>query len=217
MYNLISAYSNELYIGEDRSGKTLSMTTDTFNDIKDLKIQPKIFCNYHLNRKYFQNWSLIKKQDLVEFEKYKLEFQNCIFLIDEIHQWLNNRNFMKAEQKCITYFIGQMGKRGNVLRGTTHDFDIVDLRLRMYCRKLIYTFKGLNINNKFEQLLNYNKKLTKEENDILYVKKLIYIKKLIQTSFLPEFHYIKLSDDYIKASDFFDLYDTRELIATSET
>lgn len=215
MFNEIDAHSVELYIGEVRSGKTLCMTADTYLDLKKLGKDIKIFCNYKLDSKYFNNVEKITKDDLIEFHNYKVEFRKCIFLIDELQQWLDNREFMKKGNKAISYFFGQMGKRGNVLRGTVHDYSLIDIRGRLYTQKLSYVFKGLiDDNGKWKQLLNVNRALTDEENESLYIQKVTYIKKLVKTNFLPEFKYIKMKPIFIKADEFFDMYDTEELITT---
>jgi len=213
MYNELNALSIELYLGEVRSGKTLSMVADTYNDILKNNLKDiLIFANFHLNPKYFSNTQLIKKEDLIEYHKNQLEFKRCIFLIDELQTWLDNREFMKRGNKAIGYFMGQMGKRGNVLRGTAHDYSTIDIRGRLYAQKLTYVFKGLMVNGVWKQMLNVNRNLSEEENERMYVQKVTYIKKLIKTSFLPEFRYVKLPPEYIHGVEFYDMYDTEELI-----
>lgn len=215
MYNEIDAHSIELYIGEVRSGKTLCMTADTYLDLQKVDRDIKVFSNYTLNPKFFKNTELITKNDLIEYHNHKVEFKKCIFLIDELQQWLDNREFMKKGNKAISYFFGQMGKRGNVLRGTVHDYSLIDIRGRLYTQNLSYVFKGLiDDKGKWKQLLNVNRELSDEENETLYIQKVTYIKKLVKTSFLPEFKYVKMQPKFIKAKDFFHMYDTEELIVT---
>jgi hypothetical protein len=106
-----------------------------------------------------------------------------------------------------------MGKRGNVLRGTVHDYSMIDFKARIYTGKLNFVFKGL-VNEKgiWKPILNNNRELSPDENSRLFIQKEEVIKKQIKTNFLPEFRYLKSKPKYIKASDYFDMYDTEELI-----
>lgn len=212
MYNQINAYSVELYIGEKRSGKTLSMTADTYNDIKVYNVPDiKIYTNYWLNPKYFKNVEPITLQALEKYHKHKVEFRNSIFLIDEFQKWFDSRNHATDNNKQIGYFMGQMGKRGNVLRGTVHDMGLIDLRGRLYAELEIYVFKGtVNEKGRWEQLENYNIKV---DYNILYIQLNERVKKLVKTrNILPEFRHKAYEPRYIKAKDFFDMYKTEELM-----
>ena len=241
MYNDFSAYAVELYCGEMRSGKTLSIVADTLEDLKKTRNKKVgIFANFHVKPEFFKicgvdkkYYNIIKKIDLALYYEKKAEFTHCIFLIDEFQTWLDSRNFMKGvevptdkldkdgEQKtkkinynqCVSYFLGQMGKRGNVLRGSVHDINTIDVRGRLYTQKETYCFKGL-IDNRgiWKQMLNVNRICSEDENERMYIQKITYIKKLVKTSFLPMFKYVQLPTEYIKAKDYFALYDTMELI-----
>lgn len=235
MYNDFSAYAVELYCGEMRSGKTLSIVADTLEDLKKTTNKKiAIFSNFHLTDLFFKtagikkdNFFIIKKIDLAMYYEKKAEFTHCLFLIDEFQTWLDSRNFMKGVEipvengktkkvnynQCVSYFLGQMGKRGNVLRGSVHDINTIDVRGRLYTQKETYCFKGLiNQNGIWKQMLNVNRVCSADENDRMYIQKITYIKKLVKTSFLPVFKYVQLPTEYIKASDYFPMYDTMELI-----
>lgn len=214
MFNEIDAYAIELYIGEMRSGKTLSMVYDTYNDMQKFKSRGmKVYANFHLDKKYFPTAEIITKEGLMHMFEEKEEFQNSIFLIDELQLWLDNREFMKKGNKAISYLFGQCGKRGNVLRGTVHDYMMIDLRGRLYAGRLNYVLKGLlNPAGKWQQMKNYNARCTDEENARMYIQRTRVIKKLVKTNFLPEFVYIKSKPDYVPALRVFSMYDTRELI-----
>lgn len=205
------SFAIEIFIGEKRSGKTLSMVAKTYEDIKNVK-DIKIYSNLKLNRKYFPNYISIKKDDISRFYKEKRTFKKAIFLIDEMHIFFNALDFNKGENnKSMGYFCGQIGKRKNIIRGTTHFLRLVDYRIRLYLERKIACYKGLvNEKGEFEQLINYNEELTKEQNKKLYIRNEPLIHKLInvQLGMID----IKENDFFVKAQDYFGLYDTEEYI-----
>lgn len=206
MKEVKSPYSIELYIGEKRSGKTLSMVSETYEETKGTDI--KIYSNIWLNPEYFPNAIQISKEDLERFYENKEEFFNAYFLIDEIHIFMDSRKFGKKGNQKIGYFLGQMGKRGNVFRGTTHFPHLVDFRLRCYCEKWKYIRKGLVDSSKWKAILNNNKFLNDDENKRLYIQIKSVIRKLVDF----EFFYIQEEGKYIKADNYFNYYDTEELL-----
>lgn len=224
MYNLLGSYSVEYYIGEKRSGKTFSMTYDTFNNIHSLAEKDRkkitIYSNYKLNEKFFPGVKLnrIEKEDLEGYYKDKSQFSNCIFLIDEMHAWVDSRSFMRNFNKHFSYFMGQMAKRGNILRATTHSIDFIDLRARFYAEKLTYVYKGFFYRNKFKMILNYNEQISEKEEKHLVIKREDYVRKLVQSNrgyfgSLPEYVQIRISKDYITdIYKYFGMYNTDELI-----
>lgn len=199
-------YSIELYIGEKRSGKTLSMVAETYEETKGTDI--KVYSNIKLNKKYFPNFIFITKDDLIKFYENKEEFSNCYFLIDEIHILMDSRKFGQKGNQKIGYFLGQMGKRGNIFRGTTHFPHLVDFRLRSYCEKWKYMRKGLVLDDKWKAIINNNKKIKPNDNKYLYIQVKSVIRKLVDF----EFYYIQEEPKYIKGEDYFIMYDTQELI-----
>lgn len=222
MYNLIDAWAFEMFYGEKGSGKTLGMTALTHNDLKRTQAKIHLYSNYDLKPDFFKGLAITKKNnfhkllkaDLEFMFKEKLIFKNSIFLIDEFHTWLDSRNFAKGYNKHFFYFVGQLRKRGNVLRGTTHDKSLIDIRGRLYQEIEIYCYKGLiNTDNEWELELNYNKKYSDEELDRCFIKMDYILKKLVHTkSLLPEFAYFNILTKYIKVSDFISMYDTEEFI-----
>lgn len=212
MNNPLGSYSIELYIGEKRSGKTLSMVAETYEDLKKLSGNLKIYANLHLNRKYFPDYKYVTIDEIENFFDKEEKFSHAVFLLDEIHIMLDSRKFMNKGNQKIGYFLGQMGKRGNVLRGTTHFPELIDFRLRAYCERWVYIKKGLLIRNNFITIKNYNRVLSEKENNILYIKNDSQIRKLEGYSFI----YHQEKPLYIKANDHFDMYDTEELIKPKE-
>jgi hypothetical protein len=199
-------YSIELYLGEKRSGKTLGMIAETYQLVKQKP--KKIYANFSLNKNIFPDFTLINKKDLENFYKNSVEFSDCIFLIDEIHILMDSRTFGSKGNQHISYFLGQMGKRSNIFRGTTHFPHMIDFRLRAYCEKWNYCRKGFYINNNFSYIMNNNILLTDEENENLYIQIKPVVRKLVDY----DFYNVQLNKIYIKAKDFFNMYDTKELI-----
>lgn len=199
-------YAIELYIGEKRSGKTLSMVAETYEEIQTNKM--RVFSNLKLNEKMFPDHTIIKREDLENFYKNKEEFTNAYFLIDETHIFLDSRKFMREGSQKIGYFLGQMGKRKNVFRGTSHFPHLLDFRLRSYCEKWKYIRKGLVINGIFKPIINNNKILSPIENDRLYIQIKPVVRKLLDF----DFYYIQEKIKYLKAQPYFKAYDTEELI-----
>lgn len=206
-------YSIQLFLGEKRSGKTLCMVATTYNEIKGLSNKPIVYANFQLNKKYFPTYKPLTKKDLISSHKNKEEYKNCIILCDEVHIWLDSRKFMgKDGNSVIGYFLGQMGKRKNVFKGTTHYPRLCDFRLRMYCERWIYIRKGLIVKDKglavWKPILNNNRILNDDENERLYIKNQAVIRKLVG------FDFIEVDDEtfLIKGRDYFKMYDTEEFI-----
>ena len=141
MNNPYNQEAIQIYVGEKRSGKSLSMVADTYDLTKNLKIKPIIYSNMHLDIKYFPTFKLITLQELEGFYKNKEDFKKCIFLIDEGHTFLDARKFMKKGNMQIGYLVGQMGKRGNIMLINTHFPRFLDIRIRLYCEKWVYVSK----------------------------------------------------------------------------
>lgn len=202
-------YSIEIWLGEIRSGKTLGMVAETYEDIqKDPTL--KIYSNIWLNKEYFPHYEHISVSDLERYWESKEEFQNCIFLLDELHQFLDSRSFMHKGQKAITHLLGQLGKRQVTLRGTTHFLDMLDLRLRQYCERKIFITKGLLFNmRQWKPILNVNRILSDDENNMLCIKAESTIRKLINFQFMEIIDRV----DFILAKKYFNMYDTHELVA----
>ena len=209
MNNPYNQEAIQIYVGEKRSGKSLSMVADTYDLTKNLKIKPIIYSNMHLDIKYFPTFKLITLQELEGFYKNKEDFKKCIFLIDEGHTFLDARKFMKKGNMQIGYLVGQMGKRGNIMLINTHFPRFLDIRIRLYCEKWIYVSKLIrNSTGQLTVLKNYNEELTKEQNNNLYIFCEPVIRKLIGFDFINT----PLPSYILKANKYFHLYDTEEMI-----
>jgi hypothetical protein len=194
----------ELYLGEKRSGKTLSMIADTYEDTNGTDIQ--IFTNLWLNPVYFKNVTMINKQDIIKYYQDRTVLRNSIFLLDELHLICDARTFMNKENISFAYFIGQIGKRKNILRGTTHFPNLIDWRIREYAEKYIKVDKGFSINGQYRELKNFNKTLTKEEDEKLLIRNIVFLNKM--TGFHTELEYDKTL--FLEAHLHYDKYNTEE-------
>lgn len=205
--NEFANYSIEIYLGEVRSGKTLTMVAETYEQTKDTKT--KIYSNIHLNKKFFPYYQYISQKDLINYHTNKVKFKNVIFLIDELHIFADARRFMQGGNQAIGYFVGQMGKRGNTLRGTTHFSDLIDYRIRLYCERWVYIEKGLLSHNQWKPILNNNRILSDEENDRLCIKTTSIVRKMLNYKFFS----VPIGKKYVMAKPYFNLYDTEEVVA----
>lgn len=200
------SFAIELYFGEKRSGKTLSMIAKTYNDIKKFSFIPMIYTNINLNPKYFKNFKKITKEDIINFHRNGEILKYSLFLLDEMHIVCDSREFMSKNNKALAYFIGQIGKRKNILRGNTHFPNLLDYRIRQYAEKIIHIEKGFNIDGEFRKLKNYNKELSPEENKKLLIRNLCFVNKM--NGFNNELEYEE--EFFIQAHKYYDLYNTEE-------
>lgn len=200
------SYAIELYLGEKRSGKTLSMVAKTYLDIKKFSFVPMIYTNLKLNTEYFKNTHIINKDEILNFHRNGTILKYSLFLFDEIHTICDSRDFMKKENLAMSYFLGQIGKRKNILRGNTHFPNLVDRRVRQYTEKIINVEKGFNIDGDFCKLKNYNKILTPEEDKALLIRNLSFINKIDGFGNKITFD----SEKFIEAHKYYHLYDTEE-------
>lgn len=208
-----SNYSIEIYIGEVRSGKTLTMVAETYEQLKGHP-EVKLYSNIWLNPEHFHDPVHITREDIINFYKRKEEFQNSIFLIDELHIFADARKFGRNDNMSIGYWAGQMGKRGNTLRGTTHFMNLVDLRLRLYCERKIFITKGMMVGNrKWMPILNNNRVLSERENELLCIKAESIVRKMINY----DFYHVRDVVNYVMARKYFPMYDTRELVLNRDT
>jgi hypothetical protein len=200
-------YSIEIYIGEVRSGKTLTMVAETYEQLRQFP-DVKVFSNIHLKKEFFPTYEYITREDIINYYKRKIEFQNAIFLIDELHIFADARKFGRKENMSIGYWVGQMGKRGNTLRGTTHFMNLVDIRIRLYCERKVFITKGLIVGRRWMPILNNNRILTDRENEFLCIKAEAIVRKMINY----DFYHVRDSINYIMAKRYFPMYDTHELV-----
>lgn len=209
MNNPYNEESTQVYVGEKRSGKTLGMVADTYELIKNLKKPPIVYANFKLEKKYFPTFVLITLKELEKFYTSKNKFRKCIFLIDEGHTFLDSRRFAREGNIKIGYLVGQMGKRGNIMKINTHFPRFLDIRIRMYCEKWVYISKLIYSKEKgFRMIKNYNRELSPEENKRLYIYCEPVIRKLIGMDFKDSL----LRPYLIPAWKYFAMYDTEEMI-----
>ena len=131
-----------LYVGDVRSGKTISIQDEGYKFQKEDYI---VYSNFNLT---YPHIPLTRKM-ILEWEKKDLNLPpKTIFLIDEIHSWFDARNSMNSNNKVFSYFISQLGhftsdkQRGLTILATTQRFSFMDVRGRrltyqvIECRKL---------------------------------------------------------------------------------
>lgn len=205
-YQFTTAF--DLYIGEKRSGKDLSMVHDVF-ELVQLFPKITIYSNFWLNPKYFKNVIYIDSKMFESMYLKKTEFFNSIFLISELHIFFDSRKFTSRSNLLFSYFVGQLGKRKNALKGNTHFYEMIDKRLRDYTERKIFCYKGLiDKNNLWSQLNDYNSELSDQQNEKLFIKRLPIIRKLFGINFfeIPE------NENFVYAKKMFDKYNRDEII-----
>jgi len=189
-----------IFLGEQSAGKTLSMTYYAY--IYYLNGY-KIFCNYNLA---FPHEKLSKKI-IIEYLKNKTQLNKSVFLIDEIYLFLDSRSFGSKTNKLITYFLLQTSKRDVHLFGTAQYFNTVEKRFRencnfkVYCSRVIYSLE-------LKKYLDISTKNRIIDDKFLYIRMTFIIKRSIMG--MLDFDDVK--NKYLKASNIFKLYDTRELL-----
>jgi hypothetical protein len=94
-----------IFLGEQNSGKTLSMTYYAY---RYYKRGYEIFANYGLS---FPHTKLTKEL-ISDYTKGLRQFEKAVFLIDEIYLFLDSRNFARGINKILGYFLLQTSKRG---------------------------------------------------------------------------------------------------------
>lgn len=189
-----------IYLGEQNSGKTLSMTYYAYKYFKE---GYDVFCNYNLSFPHKK----ITKQTLTDYTKGQVQFNKTVFCIDEIYLIFDSRNFGRAFSKLFSYFVLQTSKRGCHLFGTAQFFNTVDKRFRentnflCYCQRQVKTKTGqyLPVANKLRFL---------KKNQELYIKNNFIIKGSLE----GVFNHNQSKAYYLRAKPIFDLYDTTELL-----
>lgn len=194
-----------IFLGNQNSGKTLSMTYFAEDYFKK---GYKIYTNYSVN---FPHEKLTKKF-LLDVVKNKVQFNKAVFCIDEIYLIFDSRGFMK--NRHITYFVLQTSKRDVHLFGTAQFFNTIELRLRdntnfrVFCERV---YKIENDNNiTYLPIKNYDRFL--QDSDNLYIK-LNFINKTLIHGVIEDFD---MTTAYLKAKPIFNLYDTTELLGLED-
>lgn len=194
-----------VFLGEQNSGKTLSMV---YNAYKYWLNGYDIYSNLKLEFPYTK----LTKETLKEYTEGQKQFNKSVFIIDEGYLFFDSRSFGSKTVKIFTYFLLQTSKRGVNLFITAQYFNTLEKRLRentffqCFCNRVLFNKKT----ESFNEVMDNERFLTKEENKNLYIKQSYLLKRNID-GIIPSY-YGKIF--YLKTSDkIFNLYDTRELLA----
>lgn len=191
-----------IYLGEQNSGKTLSMTYEAYRYYKN---GYKIYCNYHLSFPHEK----ITKKIIIDYLKNKTQLNKSIFLIDEIYLFLDSRSFGTKTNKLLTYFLLQTSKRNVHLLGTAQYFNTVEKRFRENCNLKIYCSRTTKKDGNYVDVHSSKRKIPGKD---LYIRMTCVIKRSLLG--LVDFDDIKTR--YLKAEPIFSLYDTTELLDIGE-
>jgi len=142
----------------------------------------EIYSNIKLNNKYFKKWNWIDNKMIINWVKGDKQFKKAFFILDEVHIYLDSRMGMSKRNVIISYFVLQTRKRNVRIGYTTQFFDQVDKRLRQPTEVLISCQNYMIANGMFQK----NRVYQKETGKSFY--------------------------DTFKGSDYFDYYDTNEII-----
>lgn len=155
---------------------------------KTLSLIRYAYMYYKMGFKIYSNLKLkfdythIGLQDLINFVNNNTYLDKSIVIIDEAHVFLDSRNSQK--NRILTYFIVLTRKLGCNMLYTTQRYHQIDKRLRDNTDIVIMCS-------------------TKSFNGEKYTHNLI--------TFLGEFG-LQTKNDYFKSSQYYNLYDTRELV-----
>lgn len=89
-----------------------------------------IHTNIKLNSDYFKTWHWLTGKQLIDYVKGEKQFKKAFFLLDEVHVYMDSRSGMSNKNKIISYFVLQTRKRNVKLGYTTQFYHQVDKRLR---------------------------------------------------------------------------------------
>lgn len=142
----------------------------------------EIFSNIKLNKKYFKTWHSIDNKTIIDWVKGDKQFKKAFFILDEVHIYLDSRMGMSKRNVIISYFVLQTRKRNVRIGYTTQFIDQVDKRLRQPTEVMI-------------QCQNY-----------------IGESGMFQKNLVQHYETGRVSYDTFRGSDYFDYYDTDEII-----
>jgi GTPase SAR1 family protein len=175
-----------LSIGKQGSGKTLFMTKMLHTEMDDRTI----FSNYTLFGLDYERITFDRDQDgqddaidiLDKLDEDPNYFNDSIMLLDEIHIYFDSLDFMKRNNRRMHTFFSQLRKRNILLFATTQYLMNLDVRIRRQC---------LNV---FE---------------MEHIYKGLFE---VVTHEIDGYYSIEISRYRVDLSDYFDLYDTNEII-----
>lgn len=184
-----------IFLGEQDSGKTLSMTYHTFNFYTS---GFNIYSNYNLEFKH----NKLTSDLLISCVKDKLQFNKAVFCIDELYLILDSRSFSGKKSKLISYLILQSSKRDTHIFGTAQYFNTVDLRFRDNITFMCYCFRVQKVGNEYIDIPKGKRILDNSDN--LYIKNVFLLRQ----------NYDKFTKKifYLKAKPIFKLYNTKEIM-----
>ncbi len=182
-----------LSIGKQGSGKTALITKLIVDNMKD---KPRIFSNYHL---IGIDYTPITFDNTLERDKGKMDvleklredknyFNNSIMAFDEIQIYFDSRDFMKENSRIMQGFFSQLRKRKVLLFGSTQYIMNFDVRLRRQCMNVF--------------LMKHIGKIDTFKGDIFRV----------ETHDIDGYNTRFISSYQLDLSDYFDYYDTEEII-----
>lgn len=207
-------------IGGMSSGKTLVMSKLLHNDYSIKK--RRIFSNYRLNFPH----EIITPEDIESYAKQEQELDNVSVGLDEIYLYIDSRMSSRKSNIMYSYFALQTSKRNVNLYYSAQNIHTVDKRIRDNTHVIIQTFpviikkKKPEKSNKLLNLSDYDivpflnsedRLIPGEYRDSFY----ILLVKVRRLSFGFR-SFISTEKELIKASEIFELYDTREIINFSQ-
>jgi hypothetical protein len=93
------------FSGPPRIGKTLALT---FIGYYDRKKGRKIYANYPV---YYEHYHLPTPESILDFGFKDMDISPKTFLIQEADKWFDSRASWREENRILTSFTGQSGKR----------------------------------------------------------------------------------------------------------
>lgn len=188
-----------IFLGEQNSGKTLSLTYYAYKYFKE---GFKIYSNYNLNFPHEK----LDRETLESYTTGKIQFSKSVFCIDELYLIFDSRNFGRKFSKIFSYFVLQTSKRNVHLLGTAQFFNTIDKRFRENTNFLCYCQRMAKFENEYRAIANNVRFL--DNNMDLYIKNNFIIRSSIEGMF----NHNQSKSFYLLAKPIFKLYDTTELL-----
>jgi hypothetical protein len=130
-----------LIVGKQGSGKTLLAVKYTHDDMG----KRPVFSNTTLFGIEYQPITFDNKKKenvgkidiLAQIDENPDYFNNSVMLIDEIHLYLDSRDFLRKNIRALQTFFSQLRKRHILVLGTAQSFWNVDIRIRRQCMNVL--------------------------------------------------------------------------------
>jgi len=176
-----------LVIGRQGSGKTLFLVKKAYEYYKQGKT---IYSNIKLNFPFKQ----VDYNDIID-----CRLKNAVVVLDEVHLLLSSRNFMSKRSRLIVDgFLSMVRKMNLIVIASTQTERKVDVRFREEKDFLVICNKYAYINNMWEEVI-HNQNM--DQN----------IPLMIKLDIREEFSLKYITMSFI-GNDYFDLYDTSEVV-----